>query len=360
MHMKKLMSFLLAAMMVLPAVVSCKKDKKPGNPSVKTQEATEIEAYSARLHAWLDFADVQWGGVNYGFIWGTAEDTEGTYIEGKGILTESGAYWAEITGLTPETDYWFKAYVEIDDQPYTGEILHFMTAISPVPDVAVDLGTVMTREDGTTYKLYWAKSNLCETGLCANPEDYGDYYAWGETDPYYSSQDPLTWRDGKTAGYDWASYKWCNGSTTTLTKYNTSSSWGSTVDNITELQRGEKEGETKDDVARAKLGGEWRMPTDAEWTALREKCIWASTEQNGINGRLVTASNGNSIFLPAAGYVYGVYRLSVGFNGRYWSSSLRTDYPSQAWRIFFESDPAADRAGGIRYYGFSVRPVWEE
>ena len=50
-----------------------------------------------------------------------------------------------------------------------------------VPEEAVDLGIVMTREDGTTYRLYWAKSNLSENGLCTNPEDYGDYYAWGET-----------------------------------------------------------------------------------------------------------------------------------------------------------------------------------
>ena len=50
-----------------------------------------------------------------------------------------------------------------------------------IPSGAVDLGVVITREDGTTYNLYWAKSNLSQSGLCANPEDYGDYYAWGET-----------------------------------------------------------------------------------------------------------------------------------------------------------------------------------
>ena len=54
------------------------------------------------------------------------------------------------------------------------------------PEVMVDLGIVMTRKDGTTYKLYWASSNLCEDGLCKNPQDYGDYYAWGEIEPYYA------------------------------------------------------------------------------------------------------------------------------------------------------------------------------
>ena len=60
-------------------------------------------------------------------------------------------------------------------------------AAPKVPGGVVDMGIIMTREDGTTYKLYWAKSNLCESGLCANPEDYGDYYAWGETEPYYAA-----------------------------------------------------------------------------------------------------------------------------------------------------------------------------
>ena len=74
--MKRLIYLSMAALMVL--AVSCNKDSKVGTPSVKTLEPTEIEANSACLNAWLDFADVNWGGLNYGFIWGTAEDTEGT------------------------------------------------------------------------------------------------------------------------------------------------------------------------------------------------------------------------------------------------------------------------------------------
>ena len=211
---------------------------------------------------------------------------------------------------------------------------------------AVDLGIMMTREDGTTYKLYWAKSNLSTSGLCANPEDYGAYYAWGETEKAIDS-----W------AYNWFNYKWCNGSYNTLTKYNNDSSYG-TVDNITELQRCEKAGETMDDAARAKLGGKWRMPTDAEWTALREQCTWTWTTQNGTNGRLVTAPNGNSIFLPAAGYGHGNNFLGVGSDGYYWSSSLNTDDPDRAWNVYFDSGDVG-RYYYTRYYGFSVRPVSE-
>lgn len=116
------------ALMVLTAV-SCKKDKKPGIPSVKTLEATETAANSALLNAKINFAGVNYASVNYGFYWGTSEDPEGTYTMGEGVLGEKGDYSAEITGLTPETEYWFKAYMEIDGQPYIGEILHFTTKL---------------------------------------------------------------------------------------------------------------------------------------------------------------------------------------------------------------------------------------
>jgi len=215
---------------------------------------------------------------------------------------------------------------------------------SKCPAGAVDMGT--TTADG--YKLYWGTSNLGAD----KPEEYGDYYAWGEIDPYYSSQDPLTWKDGKT-GYNWASYKWCNGSSSTLTKYNNSSSYG-TVDNKTVL-------EPSDDVASVKLGGKWRMPTDAEWTVLWTKCTWTWTTNyngTGVMGRIVTATNGNSIFLPAAGVREGTDLYFVGSGGRYWSSSLSTDNPDGAWYVYFGSGVVfVDDAG--RYYGLSIRPVSE-
>ena len=335
--MKKFMYFLMSALMVL-AAVSCKKS--PGNPSVKTLPPTEIDAYSARLQAKIDFAGVSWASVNFGFYWGTNEDAEGTYTMGEGTLDEANAYSAKIEGLTPETDYWYKAFIEIDGQPFTGEVMTFTTGEVPVvaPE-AVDLGIVV---NGKTIK--WGSFNLGAT----KPEEYGDYYAWGETEP----KEDYSWSTYKfrTSGDSWDNVK--------FSKYITNDSYGS-VDNITVLQRGEITGETVDDAAREKLHGKWRMPTYAEWEALLNQCKCISTTQNGINGRLVTADNGNSIFLPCAGNWHVTSLLVAGTVGCYWSSSLYMPAPYSAWAMRFNSDNK-DMALYDRYDGLTIRPVWEE
>ena len=275
-----------------------------------------------------------------------------TGLDGNNMFTVTA------TGLEPSTTYFFKSYIQNGMAVKYGAVKSFTTMESTIPAGAVDLGIVMTRADGTTYKLYWAQSNLSTSGLCANPEDYGDYYAWGETEPYYTeghSQDSpcSSWRsrtNPSITGYDWASYKWYNGSSTTLTKYNTNSSYG-TVDNKTVL-------DSEDDVAHVKLGGKWRMPTYEEWTALRTQCTWTWTTQNGINGRLVTASNGNSIFLPAVGYRHNPFLSRAGSYGYYWSSSIDTDYPDTACGVDFGSN-SVGRNSSSRFFGQSVRPVSE-
>ena len=198
---------------------------------------------------------------------------------------------------------------------------------------------MITRTDGTTYKLYWAKSNLSDKGLCTNQEDYGDYYAWGETKP--------------KENYSWLMYKFGKSSSGPFSKYSTPSSDGP-IDNKTVL-------EPEDDVAHVKLGGKWRMPTDFEWTELRAKCTWTwvtNYNGSGINGRLVKATNGNSIFLPAAGRRYGATLNNVCSSGYYWSSSLYTVYSCDAWQVFFRSDDVGKYVD-LRFCGLSVRPVSE-
>lgn len=195
----------------------------------------------------------------------------------------------------------------------------------------------------------WATFNVGAT----KPEEYGDYFAWGETEPYYSSQDPLTWKDGKSSGYYWPSYKFELGTDYNgpFSKYVTNSSYG-TVDNKTVL-------DPEDDAAHVYWGDSWRMPTDAEWTELRDNCTWTWTTENGVKGRKVTGPNGKSIFLPAAGGRLDTYLDGAGSNGNYWSSSLNTDFPYGACYVYFYSVDVG-RYNLYRCYGQSVRPVFGE
>jgi hypothetical protein len=190
----------------------------------------------------------------------------------------------------------------------------------------------------------------------AKPEEYGDYYAWGETEPYYSSLDPLTWKEGYERGYYWPSYKWCYGSSETMTKYCNFATYG---------YNGFTDGKTildlEDDAAHVILRGNWRMPTQEEWADLKAECTWTWTSQNGVYGRLVTASNGNSIFLPAAGHLYGLLHSADSPYGYYWSSTLNSNIPSDAWNVCFFSDGIGwGSSNNYRVCGFSIRPVYAE
>ena len=201
----------------------------------------------------------------------------------------------------------------------------------------------------------WA---TCNVGA-ENPEDYGDYFAWGETEPYYTEGNAQStasdiWKTGKSAGYTWSSYKWCNGSTTTMAKYCTSSSYG-TVDNKTVL-------DPEDDAAHVQWGGNWRMPTYDELNELKTQCTWTWTQLNGVNGYKVSSKqqgNTNSLFLPAAGCRSGSSLCNVGSSGHYWPSSLDTSNSRYAYLVDFGSR-YVNWYYDYRYSGRSVRPVCTE
>jgi hypothetical protein len=196
---------------------------------------------------------------------------------------------------------------------------------------AVDLG----------LSVKWAPFNVG----AKQPQDYGNYYAWGEVYP--------------NSIYYWSEYYWCNGSETTLTKYNNSNTYG-TMDNKTVL-------DLEDDAARVNWGGTWRMPTDAEWDELLDSsnCSWRWTDSynsTGVKGYIVTSKKAGhtdkSIFLPAAGNRGDSYLHDAGSCGRYWSSSLNMYRPCNAGSVGFHSGDVY-RYYGSRYYGQSVRPVTE-
>ncbi|MBO7562861.1 MAG: Ig-like domain-containing protein [Bacteroidales bacterium] len=186
---------------------------------------------------------------------------------------------------------------------------------------------------GLTVK--WAHCNLGAT----TPEGYGDYYAWGEIET--------------KAEYTWENYKWANGDYNKITKYGFKESYG-VVDNLTTL-------ELADDVANVKLHGNWRMPTKDEMKDLVEKCKWDWLSFNGVRGYLVTSKiNGNSIFLPAAGYHIGPVLEAAGSIGEYWSSSLGDEWSDSSFSVFFQpSNFATWLSLGTTYRccGYPIRPV---
>jgi len=163
----------------------------------------------------------------------------------------------------------------------------------------------------------WA---TCNVGA-SKPEEYGDYFAWGETTP--------------KSTYSWSTYKWSKGSETTMTKYCTMSDYGYNgfTDNLTELQ-------PEDDAATANWGSGWQMPSFDQIEELLNS-IYTTTEWtqvNGVNGRKVTSqSNGNSIFLPAAGYRWDDELFNAGSSGNYWARSLDPDLGYYACYLYFNS-----------------------
>ena len=191
---------------------------------------------------------------------------------------------------------------------------------------------------GLPSGLLWA---TCNVGA-DTPEAYGDYFAWGETQPKDT--------------YDWSTYQYSNGGSTTMTKYCNNSSYGYNgfTDNLTTLL-------PEDDAAAANWGGNWRMPTKEEFQELYNNTTVTWTQQNGVNGRLFTASNGNSLFLPAAGVRLNDELNVAGEWGFYGSSSLGADFPygpNNASNFYFDSDNYYMYYVS-RYYGLTVRPVRE-
>jgi len=239
----------------------------------------------------------------------------------EGDVNQDGV--ANISDVTSLIDYLLSG--SWPDDPVTPPDLHEW----------VDLGL----PSGTL----WA---TCNVGANV-PEEYGDFFAWGETEPkeFYS---------------DWT-YKWCkyiyphyDPSYTDgykFTKYCTDSSYGYNgfVDNKTNL-------DPEDDAAYVNWGSSWRMPTKEQFQELCEQCTWQWTTQNGVNGDLVTGPNGNTLFLPCAGGFEGDV-LFDWENGYYWSCSLYSIWQDCAYMLYFDSGHVGLHSNLPRFCGLSVRAV---
>ena len=171
------------------------------------------------------------------------------------------------------------------------------------------------------------------------PEGYGHYFAWGETQP----------KDC----YDWDSYVYCDNTYGRLTKYCSDPIYGyeGFTDDLTTLL-------PDDDAATATWGNGWRMPTKEEWEELYENTTITWITQDGVNGMLFTAANGNSMFLPTAGVQMANHILGVGYCCYYWSNSLYLESPLSAWGFLGSSTCIIGGHGRIG--GMSVRAVRSE
>lgn len=216
--------------------------------------------------------------------------------------------------VCPQPNYSFKACEEVD------LIARFEKKQFAGGHEYIDLGL----PSGTL----WATCNVGAT----NPEEYGCYYAWGETE--------------EKSVYSRSTYKWCDSDT--IIKYCTEGIYG-IIDNKSVL-------EAEDDVAHIRWGGNWRIPTANEQQELYDNCDWNYGDLNGVVGYWVTSrNNGKSIFLPAAGCRQGSEVRYCGMFGYYWSGVLCGDN-SNAYCLRFY-DKQINREGYGRFTGFTVRPV---
>ncbi len=328
-----LISFLFAV-----ALVGCEEKETPTPPvpatpsKIQTGAAENITKTSATLKGMLNVEITDYEELIFGMLYSTkAEELDDFTAPSKnGLVLIGNEFKVNVTDLKADTKYYYRAYVMLNTlQILLGDVKEFTTlekSGSEEPEdpanghAYVDLG----------LSVRWATMNV---GANA-PEECGDYFAWGETQPKEE--------------YNWSTYKWCEGNYDTQTKYCTDSYYG-TVDNKTIL-------DLEDDAANVNWGGSWRMPTKKELQELLEDCTWTKVVQNDHNCYMVTGPNGNTIILPAAGVFDDTIIEEYNTMGCYWSSSVSEDSSSNAYYLYFSSGEV-DWDGLERFYGLSIRPV---
>ena len=318
-------------LLILSAIVlffaGCKKDTvyEEGEVyykfTVTTNNVTDIELESAQCGGDVSLTSEDSLTVtSRGVCWSTSPNptiNDNKTEDGSG----TGSYTSNLANLTENTIYYVRAYATNEKGTSYGEEKSFAT-LSTTGTINgydwVDLGL--------PSGLKWA---TCNVGA-SSPEDYGNYYAWGET--------------------------------TTKSNYSSSNS-ATYVLTISQLQsQGYIDGSgnltPSHDAATANCGGSWRMPTKEEQQELIDNCTWTWTTQNDVKGYKVTGPNSNHIFLPAAGLRYVSSLLSAGEDGSYWSSTPGESSSDRTCSLSFDSS-GQSVYWGDRFYGRSVRPVSE-
>ena len=335
----KLPLFLLLMGLLMIGFSGCKKAEN-NDVRVTTYTPQDITQTTAKCGG--DVIVTQGLSLNeLGVCWSTDRNPT---VEDTHLSTPnwSEPYVCTIIGLESGTTYHVRAYALRGLEYYYGDDKSFTTEGKNGGGGGEGWDNHAFVDLGLPSGLLWATCNVgAET-----PEDFGDYFSWGETQP----------KDI----YDWSTYQYCTGGYyeypyyNMFTKYCNKSNYGYNgfTDNLTTLL-------PEDDAASAKWGSGWRIPTKEEWQELLDHTTNIWTTQNGVNGRLFTASNGNSLFLPAAGRRWVDGLDDAGNEGDYWSSSLRTDNPYGAWLFNFFGSNYTYVNGSDRHYGQSVRAVRE-
>lgn len=267
----------------------------------------------------------------------------------------SGILDPEISGK--ETDYTF-TIVDNKGTPETSDdVTYTLTKTATISQKdaillpALSEWTILPEvvDLGLPSGLKWATCNLG----ASSPEEYGDYFAWGETEP--------------KSAYKWSNYKWMQEGKSDwnyITRYTvedgmTEGIWYSGDTFIGDGKRTLGEYDYSGDAVRAALGGEFRMPLIRDWAELREQCTYVWTDDyagTGVAGAILTGPNGNAIFLPAAGSISEAGPINVGSSGDYWSMLLDTSNSSKAGAQSFRS-AGSGSSYADRYRGLSVRAV---
>lgn len=285
-------------------------------------EVSEITRKSAVLSASVQAEGVDArDNVSVGLAWSTTKDAiraDGNF-ESRQISVqnvEDGEFTVSLNDLSVNTTYYFASFTLVGGVYVFSSVKEFTTDVLRLETGAVDLG----------LSVKWAGYNVGAD----SPEEYGDYFAWGETttkSSYYSD-------NSVTYGLS-------------ISKLESRGIIGSDG-NLTAAY----------DAATANWGSDWRMPTLDEMKELINECEWEWTSVNGVKGRLVTGPNGNSIFLPAAGYRSDTSLYDAGSYGEYWSATPDS-YSYYAYYLRFNSGNS-DWSDYNRLSGRVVRPVSEK
>ena len=306
----------------------------PGDLGISVPELVESTSTSLTVSAHVTGSVSQYLGQFPNYSCGVIYECDQELSMNHNVVTATpdpdGSFTLLLSDLESSKDYMVAAWLKLtpESEAIISNMRVFATTNSSNPDDEnwVDLGL--------PSGLLWATCNVGAT----TPEGYGDYFAWGET------QTKSTYL---ITNYAYCTYDELN-RPTSITKYNPSSDWGP-VDNQTTLL-------PDDDAATVHIGNGARTPTKAEWEELMNNTTSEWTTLNGVNGRRLTAPNGNSIFLPANGERENSH-INAGSIGCYWSASLYTDWPSRAWNYYFNSSRQEMENSNLRWLGLSVRAV---